>query len=156
MGTFYTLSSRFVAKPDVTEHEIRRHVMARSEGDEPYRELPGLLGRGEISLGVSGRKLEVSLEFSGYCAYRTATALDEEWTRLAKFYADFAHGPVRCTSGGEDYDEGAFHWLIGPETAVLRARLRDVRLEIAGLQRRKRDLVRAVKGATRRLVSTNG
>lgn len=154
MGTFYTLSSEFVARAGMTEDQLRNHITERSGDGEIYHELPDMLKRGEMSFSISRRRLTVSLEFSNHCAYSTATGLDDEWTRLAKDFADFSRGPVRCRSDGEDYDEGAHYWLIGHERAVLRTRLRDVRSRIAELQREQRDLAKALKGATRRLVSS--
>ena len=150
MGTFYQLSSRFIARKGVEEREIREWLKKRMP-DEEWRHLKGEDGC-DFRIEDKDGRLMVILHFSNQCAYETAESLDEEWAELAAQFADFSAGPVWCTSDGEDYDDGPAEWAVGPEKVVITGQLSDLTTQIRNLMADRKRLRQELPKAGNRMV----
>lgn len=150
MGTFYNLHSMFTLKQGVTRNELLKAIHSVEDSkSKGFRTISRLMEHGDspVLIADEGARVVVTLGFENFCSYSTIEELDREWTELAKEFADLTRGPVECTSGGDDYDDGPREWLVGPEREVFKRRLARVEMELAVLERERAQLQKKIDRA---------
>lgn len=135
MGTHYHLSGHVDLKPGTKLEELESFI-ALHFSDFGGAEMENL----EIVGGET--PTAVTICYGNSMSYGMAESLDDGFVALAAEFADFSKGPASATSSGDDYDDGALDWYVGPKNAVYQKHIADIDAKIAELQASKATLAK--------------
>jgi hypothetical protein len=118
MGCWYGFHSHFLAKPELTEDEVREKA---KEILEEWSEGDG--GEHDFKIFVVDDRVQVEIHIETDMSYSGASELDNKWGEFVEECADLSEHPVSVTWDFEN--EGEQTSYIGFEQQILEAMISD-------------------------------